>query len=265
MLIDRPASSVSGMRWPTPSKSSSIPWCTRRSRCSRSASPTSVSRSTVPCSSTPARIRRSMCSRLWFSSTTESMPARCRRCASTSPAGSAPTMPTWVRISERVRRDVAAYRDPAGVGERVEVGRTAEAHPGARVAYATERRDGFVDDALVVDVHDPGRDPFCQGKSTRHVAGEAAQRQPVPAVGGELRGLVDVGEAYDRSDRPEDFLRVGRHLRAYRVEYRRPVEQPLVPTAGRQPRPTVHSGRHQRVYLVPLRRVDRKSTRLNSS
>ena len=40
-----------------PSKSSSMPWCTMRSRCIRSASPTSVSRSTVPCSSTPARMR----------------------------------------------------------------------------------------------------------------------------------------------------------------------------------------------------------------
>src|SRR5207244_1740798 len=38
-------------------------------------------------------------SRLRFSSTIESIPSRCRRCASRSPAGPAPTIPTWVRAS----------------------------------------------------------------------------------------------------------------------------------------------------------------------
>src|SRR5580704_16436860 len=40
----------------------------------------------------------SISARLRLSSTTDSMPRRCRRCESRRPAGPAPTMPTWVRI-----------------------------------------------------------------------------------------------------------------------------------------------------------------------
>ena len=59
-----------------------------------------ASRSTVPCSSTPARTRRSTYSRLRLSSTTESMPRRWSRWDSSSPAGPAPMIPTWVRMAE---------------------------------------------------------------------------------------------------------------------------------------------------------------------
>src|SRR5712691_10870707 len=63
----------------------------------RSPTPVALSRSTVPCSSTPARSVASTASRLRFSSTTDSMPSRCSRCESSRPAGPAPTIPTWVR------------------------------------------------------------------------------------------------------------------------------------------------------------------------
>src|SRR5581483_6459344 len=64
----------------------------------RSPTPVSMRVSTVPCSSTPARMVPSSASRVRFSSTTESMPARCSRCDSSRPAGPAPTMPTRVVI-----------------------------------------------------------------------------------------------------------------------------------------------------------------------
>src|SRR5258706_1808060 len=63
----------------------------------RSPTPVALSRSTVPCSSTPARSVASTAARLRFSSTTDSMPSRCSRCESSRPAGPAPTIPTWVR------------------------------------------------------------------------------------------------------------------------------------------------------------------------
>ena len=75
------------------------------------------SRSTVPCSSTPARTRCSTYSRLRASSTTDSMPARCSRCESSSPAGPAPTMPTWVRMGE-------CYPAAAGAGPRAKTAAT---------------------------------------------------------------------------------------------------------------------------------------------
>src|SRR3984957_7588886 len=66
----------------------------------RSPAPISFSRSTVPCSRTPARTRSSQYCRLRVSSTTDSMPCRCNKCDSTRPAGPAPTIPTWVRMGE---------------------------------------------------------------------------------------------------------------------------------------------------------------------
>src|SRR5258708_37966839 len=61
---------------------------------------------TVPCSSTPARTRLSTYSREWLSSTTLSIPCKCKRWASIRPAGPAPTIPTCVRIiaMENLRR-----------------------------------------------------------------------------------------------------------------------------------------------------------------
>lgn len=66
------------------------------SRLIRSPSPVSISRSTVFCSSTPARIVPSTSSRVRVSSTTESMPFKCRRWDSINPAGPPPTIPTCV-------------------------------------------------------------------------------------------------------------------------------------------------------------------------
>src|SRR3954452_2659919 len=97
-MLRPPVRALRSMRWPSPSKRSSRPWWTSPSRARRSPRPVSASRSTLPCSSTPARTRCSTYSRLRSSSTTDSMPSRCRRCDSISPAGPAPTLPTCVRI-----------------------------------------------------------------------------------------------------------------------------------------------------------------------
>ena len=51
----------------------------------------------MPVSSIPARCLASQYARDRFSTSTESMPASVSRCDRSSPAGPAPTMPTWVR------------------------------------------------------------------------------------------------------------------------------------------------------------------------
>src|SRR5437764_415148 len=60
----------------------------------RSPTPVAPSRSTVLCSSTPARSVASTASRLRFSSTTDSMPSMCSRCESSRPAG--PAVPVHI-------------------------------------------------------------------------------------------------------------------------------------------------------------------------
>jgi hypothetical protein len=60
------------------------------------AEPWRRSSSTVPHSSTPARMRESTCSRLWRSIMMESMPAWCRMSDNSDPAGPAPTIATRV-------------------------------------------------------------------------------------------------------------------------------------------------------------------------
>src|SRR5215208_431868 len=77
------------------------PWWTAPSLCILSPTPVSVSRSTVPCSRTPARISASSSSRLRRSRTTESIPSRCKRCESSRPAGPPPTIPICVCIDPR--------------------------------------------------------------------------------------------------------------------------------------------------------------------
>src|SRR5258707_9814132 len=64
----------------------------------RSPSPISISRLTVPCSRTPARIVVSTSSLLRLSSTIESMPSRASKSDNSNPAGPAPMIPTCVRI-----------------------------------------------------------------------------------------------------------------------------------------------------------------------
>ena len=50
---------------------------------------------------------------------------------------------------------------------------------GARLPDPAERDQRLVVDGLVVDVHQPGRDPLGQLQTLHHVAGQDAQRQPV--------------------------------------------------------------------------------------
>src|SRR5581483_3097747 len=136
-----------------------IPPCTMPSRSSRSATPAARRSSTVPCSSTPARMRCSTYSRLRSSSTTVSIPASSSSRASVRPAGPAPTIPTCVRNSERERVRAALDRHPAELRELVDDGLAAEAAP-ARVLDAAERHLRLVADGLVVDVHDPRLEPL---------------------------------------------------------------------------------------------------------
>src|SRR5271156_6551991 len=87
-----------GMRWRCRWKPNSMPWWKSPSLSRRSPTPDCRSMSTVPCSSTPARMRSSQCCRECTSTTTEWMSCRCRRCESIRPAGPAPTMATCVCI-----------------------------------------------------------------------------------------------------------------------------------------------------------------------
>ena len=97
---------------------------------------------------------------------------------------------------------------------------------------AAERRDRLVVDRLVVDVHQPGRDPLGQLQPGVDVAGQDAQRQPVVGAGGQLRDLVERGERRHRGDRAEDLLLVRGRVDRDVAEHRRPVEQPLVGATG---------------------------------
>src|SRR3954469_3278321 len=66
--------------------------------------PTAFSNSTVRYSIAPALARFSIFPRGCRSRSTKSMPARCRRCAATKPAGPAPTMPTVVSVRPMLTR-----------------------------------------------------------------------------------------------------------------------------------------------------------------
>src|ERR1017187_7988016 len=123
------------------------------------------------------------------------MPRRASRWASNSPAGPAPTMPTWAREErgprmlpplERVRGDVAAHGHPPGLGKGIQVSRAAEPGPGARGQQAAEGSVGLVVDRLVVNVHDAGRDLPGQVEAAHDIAREDPEREAVVAVGGEL-------------------------------------------------------------------------------
>src|SRR3569833_1624165 len=119
-------------------------------RASRPPSPVSWRRSTVPCSSTPARTRSITycCER--FSMTTDSMPSRWSRCASSRPAGPAPTMPTCVRISDTF--------DDHGVSLSV-----ADAHSAERVAPAGP-----------LQLIDRGREEACFARAERMAQSDGA-------------------------------------------------------------------------------------------
>src|SRR3954471_9357375 len=97
MIALPPVRALRSLRWRSPSNCSSTPWWTIPSRCARSPTPISTSRSTVPCSSTPARTRFSTYSRSRSSRITDSIPPSSSSRPSTRPAGPAPTIPTCVR------------------------------------------------------------------------------------------------------------------------------------------------------------------------
>src|SRR6202522_1200898 len=86
------------MRWVRPSKANSNPPCRKPSRSRREPTPACRSRSTVPCSRTPARMRASTYSRVRLSSTTDRTPERSKSRASISPEGPAPTIATCVLV-----------------------------------------------------------------------------------------------------------------------------------------------------------------------
>src|SRR5258708_985510 len=145
------------MRWLSPEKRSSMPWCTSPSRRRRSPTPEAASRSTVPCSSTPARTRSSTCWRVRLSITTQSMLARRKRWARRSPAGPAPMIPTWVRIavSSVLRpRLLAAEGGEAGRGhaagprERLDLADVDRAPRALRLARGEALHEGRVVEAL---------------------------------------------------------------------------------------------------------------------
>src|SRR5208283_3504938 len=79
MVMDFPVSTLKSMRCPAPAKRNSMPLCCSPSRSMRAPTPDSRKISTVPCSSTPARTRLSIWSRVRLSRTTDSIPCRPHR------------------------------------------------------------------------------------------------------------------------------------------------------------------------------------------
>src|SRR6187399_1093212 len=101
--------------WICPSRSIRSPTCASRINAAK------------PCSSTPARMRPSTCSRVCFSRTTVSMPRRRRSWDKSSPEGPPPMMPTWVFIAGLARRfNSAPVRSPCGLGLLAGVGHVLE-------------------------------------------------------------------------------------------------------------------------------------------
>src|SRR5580765_2597916 len=199
-----------------------MPPCTIPSRSSRAATPRSRRRSTVPCSSTPARIRASTWSRVWLSSTTVSMPARSSSRASVSPAGPAPTMPTCVLTSGPLEREgmrSALDGDPAELGELVDDGLPAEAAP-ARVLDAAERHLRLVADRLVVDVDDAGLEPLREREALVRIARDDPRAEAVRGRVRALDRLVAVADDLDGEHGAERLLsrelRVRGHVREQR-------------------------------------------------
>ena len=82
--------------------------------------------------------------------------------------------------------------------------------PGARLADAAEGNQRLVVDRLVVDVHQPGRNPLGQRQALHHIAGQNAEGQAVFGAAGQPDRLVEAGERHDRGDRAEDLLGIGR-------------------------------------------------------
>src|SRR4051812_4326377 len=115
MVMRRPVRSDMSTWCVCPRRRRKTPVCRSPSRSRRSATPISCSRSTVFCSSRPARTRRCTYSRSRASRTTASMPARCRSSARVSPAGPAPTIPTCVRTG-RTYRGATMTASPSGAG-----------------------------------------------------------------------------------------------------------------------------------------------------
>src|SRR5215472_8212486 len=86
------------MRWRAPANRMSKPAWTNPSRPSRDPTPAFSSMSTMPSSSTPARMRPSTYSRLRRSMMTVSTPAMCSSCPRSNPAGPEPMIATCTRM-----------------------------------------------------------------------------------------------------------------------------------------------------------------------
>src|SRR6204780_3366420 len=170
-----------------------MPRCTRPSRRIRSPAPVASRRSTLPCSSTPARTRCSTYSRVRDSMTIDSMPSRLRRWASMSPAGPAPMIATRVRTLgkalERERTAAALHGDPAHLGELVHREGAAETPPAA-VLHTTEGHLRLVVHRLVVDMHDPGLDSGGQRRPAIGIARDDAGRESVRRRVGSVNRVV---------------------------------------------------------------------------
>src|SRR5262245_7190744 len=246
-----------------------MPRCSMPSLRSRSPTPAASSSSTVEDSRTPARIRFSTYSRLLASSRTESTPSRSSSWDSSSPAGPAPMITTGIWLDEadadiaigssleRERRRRAPHRDPAQIGEGVDVGVGAtEANAGARVADAAERRRGVVVDGLVVDMDDPGRDLLSDLPAAHDIPRDDAQTQPVRRGPRHLDGVVDRAVRPYRCDRAEDLLGVRRTVLVDVGQHRGPVVQPVIRAAGGEPGATLDALGDEHVDSVALPFVD---------
>ena len=123
---------------------------------------------------------------------------------------------------------VVLDRDPALLGKRLDAGRAAEPAV-ARVLHAAERGHGFIADALVVDVDDPGLDARGDLQGRIEVPGDDPAGQSVLGVVGQLDGGLSRIDGVDDYRRPEDLgsedVHVGRHV----GEHDRPDERPVRP------------------------------------
>src|ERR1700722_10093762 len=199
------------------------------------------------------------------------MPCKASRCESSSPAGPAPTMPTWVREPtvmwerrtslERIGGNVAADGHPAGIRERLQISRTAEAGTGTGGPGAAERDVRLVVDGLLVDMHDTGRYLPGQLEAAHDVPGQNAEGQAVLALGRQLGRVFRRGEPQHRGHRAEYLVGVRRRVRGDLGQHGRRVEQALVAAARGEPGARRDALGHQPVNLVALPPVDDRAER----
>ena len=106
------------------------------------------------------------------------------------------------RGSERVVRVLGGERDPAGVAERLDSPAPAEAPVAGRL-HTAEGRLRLVRHRLIVDVHDAGTHPACDGETVGGVLGDDSASQAVLGRVDQGDGLIVVGEGRQRAHRAE--------------------------------------------------------------